>query len=167
MGTARTRTRTGTRPTAAEQKQLRTDERVSADLQAEFTTGEEAAAKKAARSFKKYSYRGVELDQLLDLSNEAFIDVSKSQFSAGKRSTGLSHRSHNFSGLPRDSEDSLQAEELGRSGQWQRQGRQGGAGVCNWHQHELRDFCSATAIHCEVSNETFIPTVLCSWHSLT
>ena len=42
---------------------------------AEFTTGEEAAAKKAARSFKKYSYRGVELDQLLDLSNEAFIDL--------------------------------------------------------------------------------------------
>lgn len=47
-----------------------------ANFQAEFTTGEEAAAKKAARSFKKYSYRGVELDQLLDLSNEAFIDVS-------------------------------------------------------------------------------------------
>lgn len=45
-------------------------------IQAEFTTGEEAAAKKAARSFKKYSYRGVELDQLLDLSNEAFIEVS-------------------------------------------------------------------------------------------
>ncbi|EJT46932.1 40s ribosomal protein s15 [Trichosporon asahii var. asahii CBS 8904] len=45
---------------------------------AEFTTGEEAAAKKAARSFKKYSYRGVELDQLLDLSNEAFIDVTHS-----------------------------------------------------------------------------------------
>lgn len=44
--------------------------------QAEFTTGEEAAAKKAARSFKKYTYRGVELDDLLDLSNEAFIDVS-------------------------------------------------------------------------------------------
>ncbi|KAL1406090.1 40S ribosomal protein S15 [Vanrija pseudolonga] len=42
---------------------------------AEFTTGEEAAAKKAARSFKKYTYRGVELDDLLDLSNEAFIDL--------------------------------------------------------------------------------------------
>jgi small subunit ribosomal protein S15e len=42
---------------------------------AEFTTGEEAAAIKSKRSFKKYSYRGVELDQLLDLSNEAFIDV--------------------------------------------------------------------------------------------
>jgi small subunit ribosomal protein S15e len=42
----------------------------------QYTTGEEAAAKKASRSFKKYSYRGVELDQLLDLSNEKFIDVS-------------------------------------------------------------------------------------------
>jgi len=42
---------------------------------ADFTTGEEAAAKKAARSFKKYQYRGVELDQLLDLSNESLIEV--------------------------------------------------------------------------------------------
>lgn len=42
----------------------------------QYTTGEEAAAKKASRSFKKYQYRGVELDQLLDLSNEKFIDVS-------------------------------------------------------------------------------------------
>jgi len=42
----------------------------------EYTTAEDAAAKKASRSFKKYTYRGVELDQLLDLSNEAFIDVS-------------------------------------------------------------------------------------------
>lgn len=50
----------------------------------EYTTGEEAAAKKAARSFKKYTYRGVELDQLLDLSNENFIDVSipKGHFSS-------------------------------------------------------------------------------------
>jgi hypothetical protein len=48
------------------------------DKQADqYTTGEEAAAKKASRSFKKYSYRGVELDQLLDLSNEKFIDVSR------------------------------------------------------------------------------------------
>lgn len=45
-------------------------------IMADFTTGEEAAAKKASRSFKKYQYRGVELDQLLDLSNEKFIDVS-------------------------------------------------------------------------------------------
>jgi small subunit ribosomal protein S15e len=44
--------------------------------QADFTTGEEAAAKKASRSFKKYTYRGVELDQLLDLNNESFIEVS-------------------------------------------------------------------------------------------
>ncbi|GMK59305.1 hypothetical protein CspeluHIS016_0703200 [Cutaneotrichosporon spelunceum] len=44
-------------------------------IMAEFTSGEDAAAKKAARSFKKYSYRGVELDQLLDLSNEAFIEI--------------------------------------------------------------------------------------------
>ncbi|WWC73263.1 40S ribosomal protein uS19 [Kwoniella pini CBS 10737] len=42
---------------------------------ADFTTGEEAAAKKASRSFKKYQYRGVELDQLLDLSNEDFIEL--------------------------------------------------------------------------------------------
>lgn len=45
-------------------------------IQADFTTGEEAAAKKASRSFKKYTYRGVELDQLLDLNNESFIEVS-------------------------------------------------------------------------------------------
>ncbi|BEI98621.1 hypothetical protein CcaverHIS631_0309200 [Cutaneotrichosporon cavernicola] len=44
-------------------------------IMAEFTSGEDAAAKKASRSFKKYSYRGVELDQLLDLSNEAFIEI--------------------------------------------------------------------------------------------
>ena len=42
---------------------------------ADFTTGEEAAAKKASRSFKKYQYRGVELDQLLDLNNESLIEV--------------------------------------------------------------------------------------------
>jgi hypothetical protein len=49
----------------------------STNIQADqYTTGEEAAAKKASRSFKKYQYRGVELDQLLDLSNEKFIDVS-------------------------------------------------------------------------------------------
>ncbi|ODN74771.1 40S ribosomal protein S15 [Cryptococcus amylolentus CBS 6039] len=42
---------------------------------AEFTTQEEAAAKKASRSFKKYQYRGVELDNLLDLSNEDFIEL--------------------------------------------------------------------------------------------
>jgi small subunit ribosomal protein S15e len=44
---------------------------------ADFTTGEEAAAKKASRSIKKYSYRGVELDQLLDLSNENLIEVRR------------------------------------------------------------------------------------------
>ncbi|ORX38924.1 40S ribosomal protein S15 [Kockovaella imperatae] len=42
---------------------------------AEFTTGEEAAAKKASRSLKKYTYRGVELSQLLDMSNEQFIEL--------------------------------------------------------------------------------------------
>jgi len=42
---------------------------------ADFTTSEEAAAKKASRSFKKYQYRGVELDQLLDLDNEKLIEV--------------------------------------------------------------------------------------------
>ncbi|CAD6573180.1 MAG: ribosomal protein S15 [Tremellales sp. Tagirdzhanova-0007] len=46
---------------------------------AEFTTGEEAAAKKASRSFRKYQYRGVELDQLLDMNNEAFIELRKSK----------------------------------------------------------------------------------------
>jgi len=30
---------------------------------------------KARRTFKKYSYRGVELDALLDLSNEEFVDL--------------------------------------------------------------------------------------------
>ena len=44
-------------------------------IMADFTSGEEAAAKKAARSFKKYQYRGVELDQLLDLNNESLIEV--------------------------------------------------------------------------------------------
>ncbi|WWC64198.1 40S ribosomal uS19 domain-containing protein [Kwoniella dejecticola CBS 10117] len=47
----------------------------SGKREADFTTGEEAAAKKASRSFKKYQYRGVELDQLLDLSNEDFIEL--------------------------------------------------------------------------------------------
>nr|ODN92929.1 DNA polymerase epsilon subunit B [Cryptococcus depauperatus CBS 7855] len=42
---------------------------------AEFTSQEEAAAKKASRSFRKYQYRGVELDNLLDLSNEDFINL--------------------------------------------------------------------------------------------
>ena len=42
---------------------------------AEFTSNEEAAAKKASRSTKKYSYRGVELEKLLDLDNEALIEV--------------------------------------------------------------------------------------------
>ena len=46
------------------------------NIQADFTNPEDAAAKKASRSLKKYSYRGVELDQLLDLSNEDFIGVS-------------------------------------------------------------------------------------------
>merc|ERR1711964_44377 len=30
---------------------------------------------RARRTFKKYSYRGVELDSLLDLSNEQFVDL--------------------------------------------------------------------------------------------
>ena len=54
----------------------------------QYTTGEEAAAKKASRSFKKYQYRGVELDQLLDMSNEKFIDVSSG--SRGVRIDGIS-----------------------------------------------------------------------------
>jgi small subunit ribosomal protein S15e len=49
---------------------------------ADFTTGEEAAAKKASRSFKKYQYRGVELDQLLDMNNESLIEVSPSSLDA-------------------------------------------------------------------------------------
>jgi small subunit ribosomal protein S15e len=36
----------------------------------DVTDAATAAAMKARRSFKKFSYRGVELDQLLDLSNE-------------------------------------------------------------------------------------------------
>jgi len=47
----------------------------SKQIMADFTTSEEAAAKKASRSFKKYQYRGVELDQLLDLDNEKLIEV--------------------------------------------------------------------------------------------
>ena len=41
-----------------------------------FTDPTEAAELKRKRTFKKYSYRGVELDKLLDLKNEEFIDVS-------------------------------------------------------------------------------------------
>lgn len=48
--------------------------------QADFTTGEEAAAKKASRSFKKYQYRGVELDQLLDMDNDKFVEVGDTSF---------------------------------------------------------------------------------------
>ncbi|GAO52782.1 hypothetical protein G7K_6849-t1 [Saitoella complicata NRRL Y-17804] len=34
-----------------------------------------AEAKKKARSFRKFSYRGIELEQLLDLSSENLIDL--------------------------------------------------------------------------------------------
>lgn len=34
-----------------------------------------AAEMKRRRTFRKFSYRGVELDQLLDLSNEQFVDL--------------------------------------------------------------------------------------------
>ncbi|PWN20322.1 putative ribosomal protein S12, cytosolic [Microstroma glucosiphilum] len=34
-----------------------------------------AAEKKRARSFRKFSYRGVELDSLLDMSNEDFMKI--------------------------------------------------------------------------------------------
>lgn len=34
-----------------------------------------AAEKKRARSFRKFSYRGVELDRLLDMSNEDFMQI--------------------------------------------------------------------------------------------
>lgn len=34
-----------------------------------------AAEKKRARSFRKFSYRGVELDALLDMSNEEFMKI--------------------------------------------------------------------------------------------
>jgi small subunit ribosomal protein S15e len=36
----------------------------------EITDANTAAALKAKRSFRKFSYRGIELDALLDLSNE-------------------------------------------------------------------------------------------------
>merc|ERR1712166_949169 len=36
---------------------------------------EAAAALKAKRSFRKFSYRGIELDALLDLSNEQFMEL--------------------------------------------------------------------------------------------
>jgi ribosomal protein S19 len=41
-----------------------------------FTDPTEAAELKRKRTFKKYTYRGIELDKLLDLKNEEFIDVS-------------------------------------------------------------------------------------------
>merc|ERR1712070_1356834 len=36
---------------------------------------EQAAALKAKRSFRKFSYRGIDLDELLDLSSEQLRDV--------------------------------------------------------------------------------------------
>lgn len=46
---------------------------------AEFTDPVEAAELKRKRTFRKYSYRGIELDKLLDLSNDQFIEVRSSQ----------------------------------------------------------------------------------------
>ncbi|KAH8081191.1 40S ribosomal protein S15 [Filobasidium floriforme] len=40
-----------------------------------FTDPTEAAELKRKRTFKKYTYRGIELDKLLDLKNEEFIDL--------------------------------------------------------------------------------------------
>ncbi|KAL7415853.1 40S ribosomal protein S15 [Mrakia frigida] len=40
-----------------------------------FLLSPSAAAIKAKRSFRKFSYRGIELDQLLDLSNEQFMEL--------------------------------------------------------------------------------------------
>ncbi len=79
LGMAKTRARWCAAPCAPKQEgggRAGCNQRSAANVQAEFTSAEEAASKKASRSFKKYSYRGVELDQLLDLSNEAFIEVS-------------------------------------------------------------------------------------------
>jgi hypothetical protein len=40
-----------------------------------FTDPNEAAEMKRKRTFRKYQYRGIELDKLLDLSNQQFIEV--------------------------------------------------------------------------------------------
>lgn len=40
-----------------------------------FTDPTEAAELKRKRTFRKYQYRGIELDKLLDLSNDQFIEV--------------------------------------------------------------------------------------------
>lgn len=53
----------------------------------EFTDPTEAAELKRKRTFRKYSYRGVELDKLLDLSNEDFIEVITYQCRAPSWST--------------------------------------------------------------------------------
>jgi hypothetical protein len=42
---------------------------------ADFTDPNEAAELKRKRTFRKYQYRGIELDKLLDLSNQQFIEV--------------------------------------------------------------------------------------------
>ncbi|KAK0560588.1 ribosomal protein S15, partial [Tilletia horrida] len=48
---------------------------------------DEAAQLKARRSFKKFTYRGIELDKLLDLSNEEFMQIvparARRRFSRG------------------------------------------------------------------------------------
>ncbi|KAJ9106221.1 ribosomal protein S15 [Naganishia vaughanmartiniae] len=42
---------------------------------ADFTDPNEAAELKRKRTFRKYQYRGIELDKLLDLSNQQFIEL--------------------------------------------------------------------------------------------
>lgn len=49
----------------------------------EITDATTAAALKAKRSFKKFSYRGIELDSLLDLSNEQVRSPSISTLGLG------------------------------------------------------------------------------------
>ncbi|KAK0554740.1 ribosomal protein S15 [Tilletia horrida] len=48
---------------------------------------DEAAQLKAKRSFRKFTYRGIELDKLLDLSNEEFMKIvparARRRFSRG------------------------------------------------------------------------------------
>ena len=50
---------------------------------------EEQAALKKKRTFRKYSYRGVDLDQLLDLSNEQLMELvhcrARRRFSRGMK----------------------------------------------------------------------------------
>ncbi|KAJ3041067.1 ribosomal protein S15 [Rhizophlyctis rosea] len=46
-----------------------------ADVEADEYDAEAAAEKKRQRTFRKFSYRGVDLDQLLDLSSEQLMDL--------------------------------------------------------------------------------------------